>query len=180
MRQDQGLIVRHPVLRLTVPACPIDFAVHCRFIALQKRQIIAIDQEVRDFQLTLRGPLQRSRGFCEPAKAKIVESKSFMGKREVRIQSNRLLGRLNSPFILASAPRAPSAQDPPSLPITGIGLHPCLDRPQFLLQISRNLPVIEKQDKEPFRVADAVPQLKGFEGGLDGQIGLSHVPVKKP
>jgi hypothetical protein len=47
------------------------------------------------------------------------------------------------------------------------------------VQISGNLPVVQKQDKEPFPLADAVPQLIRFRDVLRAQIGLSHVPAKK-
>ncbi len=59
-------------------------------------------------------------------------------------------------------------------------MRPCLDGLQFFLQVSRYLPVVQKKDKEPFPIADAIPQFVGFEGVLDGEIGLSHVPVKEP
>ena len=73
-----------------------------------------------------------------------------------------------------------SFTDTPNLPITRIGLHPLLDSLQFLLQVSGYLPVVEKEDKEPFPLADAVPQLIGSEDVLRAHIGLAHVPVKEP
>ena len=72
--------MRHPVLRLQVSASPIDFAFHPRFVALEKREIVAVDQKIRGFQFALRSPPQRSRGFCEPAKRNIVDNKSVIGK----------------------------------------------------------------------------------------------------
>ena len=80
MRQDQGLIVRHPVFSLPVSARPIDFAFRPSLVTLEKRQVVAEDQKIRDLHLALRGPPQHSRGFCEPAKRHIVDSKSIIGK----------------------------------------------------------------------------------------------------
>jgi len=49
----------------------------------------------------------------------------------------------------------------------------------YLLQIARNPPLVEKEDKEPFPVADAIPQFIGFQRSFHGKIGLSCVPVKE-
>jgi hypothetical protein len=82
-RQDQGMVVRNPALRLQVSASPIDFAFHPRFVALEKRDIVAADQKIGGFQFAVGSPLQCSRSFCEPAKRNIVDSKSLIAKREV-------------------------------------------------------------------------------------------------
>jgi hypothetical protein len=85
MRQYKGMVVRHPTLRLQVSASPIDFAFHPRFVALEKRDIVAADQKIGGFQFAVGSPLQCSLSFCEPAKRNVVDNQSIIGKREVGI-----------------------------------------------------------------------------------------------
>jgi hypothetical protein len=83
-RQDQGTVVRHPVLRLKVSASPIDFAFHPRFVAFEKRDIVPADQKKGGFQFAVSSPLQCSRSFCEPAKRNIVDIQRLIAKRQIR------------------------------------------------------------------------------------------------
>ena len=84
-RQDQSLVVGHPVLGLQVSARPIDLAFHPCFVALEIGEVVAVDQKMTVFQFKVGGALQRSRGFSEPAKRNIVDSKSITGDRNVGI-----------------------------------------------------------------------------------------------
>ena len=69
--EHQGLIVRHPVLRL-LSASARDFAVHSRLVSLEKRQVVTGDQKFRDFQFALRRPPQDIRGLREPVQKKVM------------------------------------------------------------------------------------------------------------
>ena len=76
--EHQGLIVRHPVLRM-LSASARDFALHSRLVALEKRQVVTGDQKFRDFQFALRRPLQDIRGLREPVQEKIVNCQTAYG-----------------------------------------------------------------------------------------------------
>jgi hypothetical protein len=58
----------------------IDFAFHPRLVTLEKRQVVAVDQKIRELHLALRDSPQRILGFYEPAKRHIVDSKTIIGK----------------------------------------------------------------------------------------------------
>jgi hypothetical protein len=84
-----------------------DFAVHSRFVALEKRDEVTEDQRFRHFQFAFRRPLQGLRSFRKPVQEEIVKSQK-VPKWGVRIQPKGLLRSLNPPFVLARAHRPPA------------------------------------------------------------------------
>ena len=84
-RQDQSLVVGHPVLGLQVSARPIDLAFHPCFVALEIGEVVTVDQKLTVFQFKVGSALQCSRGFWEPAKRNIVDSKTIIGERDAGI-----------------------------------------------------------------------------------------------
>ena len=104
--------MRHPVFRLPVSACPIDFALHPRFVALEKRQVVAIDEKTEGLPICVPPPARNAAAAsANRPRPRLWIEQTDIGKREIRIYSKGLLGRLDSPLILAGAPRAPSAQN---------------------------------------------------------------------
>src|SRR5436305_254931 len=98
--EHQSLMMRHRVLYVRAGNAS-DFALHSRLVALQKREIVTIDQKFRNFQFALCAQPQAVRGLREPVETEIMDSDSRVWKWHAPIEPDALLGGLNSPFILA-------------------------------------------------------------------------------
>src|SRR6516165_10570676 len=98
--EHESLMVRNLVLRVLFWSAS-DFALHSRRVALQKREIVTIDQKFRNFELALCAQPQAVRGLREPVETQIVNSDCRVWKWDRPIEPDGLLGGLNSPFILA-------------------------------------------------------------------------------
>jgi hypothetical protein len=98
--EHESLMVRDLVLRVLFWSAS-DFALHSRLVALQKREIVTIDQKFRNFEFALCAQPQAVRGLREPVETEIIDSDSPVWKWRGPIEPDGLLGGSNSPFILA-------------------------------------------------------------------------------
>src|SRR6516164_5959646 len=71
--EHESLMVRNLVLRVPFWSAS-DFALHSRLVALQKREIVTIDQKFRNFEFALCAQPQAVRGLREPVETQIVDS----------------------------------------------------------------------------------------------------------
>src|SRR5215471_9856825 len=99
--EHESLMVRNLVLRVLFWSAS-DFALHSRLVALQKREIVTIDQKYRSFEFALcAAQPQAVRGLREPVETEIIDSGIQVWSWPGPIESDGHLGGLNSPFILA-------------------------------------------------------------------------------
>src|SRR6516225_12325740 len=98
--EHESLMVRNLVFRVLFRSAS-DFALHSRLVALQKREIVTIDQKYRTFEFALCAQPQAVRGLREPVETEIMGSDSPIWHWQAPIEPDGLLGGLNSPFILA-------------------------------------------------------------------------------
>ena len=77
--EHESLMVRNLVLRVLFWSAS-DFALHSRLVALQKREIVTIDQKFRNFEFALRAQAQAVRGLREPVETEIMDSDSRVWK----------------------------------------------------------------------------------------------------
>src|SRR5215471_17032137 len=115
--EHESLMVRNLVLRVLFWSAS-DFALHSRLVALQKREIVTIDQKFRNLELALCAQPQDVRGLRELVETQIVDSDSRVWKWYGPIEPDGLLGSLNSPFILSFSIGAPTPENALGVTIT--------------------------------------------------------------
>jgi hypothetical protein len=156
-----------------------DGSIHLLVVALHERDVVSVDQELRQFQplfLVRGGLLEGVLCLAEAVDKETRESQIPISDANVRIGDDRLSRGFDCDLPPSSSLGGQAPQEFQRVRrcrTTRVGLLPEFERLERVFQIPRDLAIVVEGDKELFPLAGALPQLPRFCRALGCEHRLS-------